>query len=81
MNFSTISFVLWIVFMFVMLVVFIYTGRRSRAVQLRMEEVAKKTLPAIGVIAEKKHEERFGRSATDASDSWYPDKKRTIKAG
>lgn len=80
MSFSTISFVLWVIFMFLMVGFLIYTGKRGREAQLKMEEVAKQALPAIGVIAERKHEERFGRAATDASDSWYPAKKRASKA-
>lgn len=83
MNSSTISFIAWAVFMFLMLGGLVWAARRSRGVDKGVEDVASKALPEIGEIAEKKHVERFGRAPTDApgangSGSWYPEVKKKV---
>lgn len=70
------SFLVWCLLMVGVLCFMGWSARRSRKVTAKVEETASDTLPKIGAIAEKKHQEKFGRGATsterESRDSWYP---------
>ena len=58
-------------------------ARRSRGIQGEAEDVASRALPEIGEIAERKHQEKFGRAPTSVPTisgrgraSWYPETKK-----
>jgi hypothetical protein len=79
-----ISFVAWGVVMVVVLVGMVFATKRSKGVQDETEDIASKALPQIGGIAEKKHEQRFGRAPTNApgsTGSWYPEVKKKVAKG
>lgn len=84
MSFSLISFIAFTVAMLSIVGSIFLVGRKSRGIDANAEDVASKALPEIGALAERKHEERFGRAATDApgaDGSWYPEvKKKSVKA-
>lgn len=75
----TASFVVWIVVMVIMLAGLLLAARRSKRLDSETEDIASEALPEIGGIAEKKHQERFGRPPTGTPDvgkhSWYPAKR------
>lgn len=84
MSASTLSFIVWGAVMVAILVGMFFAARRSNGVQGETEDVASKALPEIGKVAEKKHEQRFGRAATNApgaSGSWYPEVKKKVAKG
>ena len=81
MSATVLTFLGWGILMILVVIAFVFMAKRSKAVEDKTEDIASQALPQIGEIAEKKHEEAFGRAPTNfprrRGSSWYPPKKKT----
>lgn len=81
MQVSTISFLVWALLMLAAIGVLLIIARRGKSAVDEMEDVASKSLPVIGKVAEKQHMQSFGRPAAEApasSESWYPESRKKL---
>lgn len=73
METASIGFILWSLFLLLVIGVGFYSALRSRSIDEATEDIAEKTLPEIGRIAEKHHRKVTGEEPSETD--WYPRKK------
>ena len=68
------GFLAWVIVMVVGILVLVFKLRQSRTVDRKTEETSLTAINEIGRVAEKKHQEKFGRPPTNAG-AWHPKEK------